>query len=78
MRSPRCAQGLDVPAAVLPVRDQGADAHDRVVDVLGKIFAHRGTDFVIGFADVPVGGGKALEIRRSFEVPNDDVAYGLS
>ena len=53
--------------------DQGADANNRVVDVLGKLVAHRLADFVIGFANKVISSGKAPKIGHGFEVPDDDM-----
>jgi hypothetical protein len=39
----RCADGVHRPVIGLPVRDEGSDADDRVVDMLRKFFAHRET-----------------------------------
>ena len=40
-----CAECIDDPVLVLLVDDQSADTGNRVIDVLGKLVAHRGADF---------------------------------
>jgi hypothetical protein len=39
---------------------EGANADDRVVDVLGEFFAHRGANFIIRLAFMVIGGGEAF------------------
>jgi hypothetical protein len=40
----------------LPMRDEGSDADDRVVDVFGKLVADRLANFYVGLADKIIGG----------------------
>jgi len=54
---------------------QSADADDRVVDVLGELVSHRGSNFVIAAAVMTIGSGEALEIGDRFDVPNDEPAH---
>jgi hypothetical protein len=41
------------------VGDEGPDADNRVVDVLGEFVAQRLSDFVFGLAVVTIGGSEA-------------------
>ena len=50
------ADGVHRPVVRFPVRDEGSDADDRVVDVLGKLVADRLADFYVGLADEVIGG----------------------
>jgi hypothetical protein len=58
----RCPERIHDPAtAIVAMGDQRPDTDDRVVDVLGELVPHFGTNFVIALADVAVGGGEALK-----------------
>ena len=70
------AKRINGPATIFLMSNQGTNANDRVINMLGKLVAHRGADFVIALAVVPVGCGEALEIRNGFDIPNDHVAHG--
>jgi hypothetical protein len=48
--------GVHGPVIRLPVRDESADAHDGVVDVLRKFVADRLADLYVGLADEIVIG----------------------
>lgn len=63
--------------ARFPMSSQGADADDRVINVLGKLVAHRGADFVIALANMTTGSGEALDVRDRFDVPNNDAAHAV-
>jgi hypothetical protein len=52
------ADGVHCPVIGLPVCDEGSNADNRVVDVLGKFIADRLADFYVGLADKIVGGRK--------------------
>jgi len=65
----RCAKCIHDPMTILPMSNQGANANDRVVDVLGKFVAHRGANFVIALAFMTIGSGEALECRGRFLCP---------
>jgi hypothetical protein len=62
----RGSQSIDDPMIVLTVSDERADAHDRVVDVLGEFLPDGYSDLFVGLADQPVRGDEAV-----------DVGYGL-
>jgi len=55
--------------------NEGADADDRVVDVLRKAVAQLGTNFVIALADVAVRGGEAPQVGDRLNIPYDDVSH---
>jgi hypothetical protein len=55
--------------------DQGANADNRVIDVLGKYVAHRGANFVIALAVMTIGGREALDVGNCFDIPNDDAVH---
>src|SRR5437588_8218509 len=58
------AKRINGPATIFLMSNQGTNANDRVINMLGKLVAHRGADFVIALDVVPVGCGEALEIRN--------------
>jgi hypothetical protein len=70
--SPKRPDGLDSPVIGLPVRDEGSDAHDRVVDVLGELVADRLADLDVGLADKIVGSREPGEVGHSLQVPDDN------
>ena len=72
------ADGVHRPVIGLPVRDEGSDADDRVVDVLGKLVADRLADFHVGLADKIVGGCEPGEVGHSLQVPDDDAWFHAS
>jgi hypothetical protein len=47
------------------MRDEGSDADDRVVDVLGKLVADRLANLYVGPADEIVGGCEPAEVGDS-------------
>ena len=57
-------QGSHRPVIRLPVRDEGSDADDRVVDVLRELVADRLTDFCVGLADEIIGGCEPADVRH--------------
>jgi hypothetical protein len=59
------------------VRDQGADTGNRVIDVLRKLIAHIGADFVIALAIKTVCGSKAAKIGHRFDIPYEDVWHAI-
>ena len=69
------AKRINGPATIFLMSNQGTNANDRVINMLGKLVAHRGADFVIALAVVPVGSGEAVEMRNGFDIPNDHVAH---
>jgi hypothetical protein len=71
----RGPDGVHSPVVQLPVRDEGADADDRVVDVLGKLVADRLADFYVRLADQIVGGREAGKVGHSLQVPHDDAWF---
>ena len=49
--------------------NQGTDANDRVVNMLGKFISHCLANFVISFAVVTIGGLRpGLTLMRSFRL----------
>jgi hypothetical protein len=54
------------------VRDESADAHNRVVDVLREFVADRFTNFYVGLADEIVSGSEPADVGHSLQVPDDD------
>jgi hypothetical protein len=69
------ANGVYRPVARLPVRDEGADTDNRVVDVLGELVADRLADLHVGLADEVVGGREPGEVGHSLKVPDDDAWF---
>ena len=69
------ADGVHRPVIGLPVRNEGSDADDRVVDVLRKLVADRLADFHVGLADKIVGGCEPGEVGHSLQVPDDDAWF---
>jgi hypothetical protein len=67
------ADGAHRPVATLSVGDEGADAHDRVVDVLRELVAHGLADFLVGKTDEVVRGCKPANVGHRLQVPDDDV-----
>ena len=57
------------------VRDQRANADDRVVDMLGKLVANGGADFVVALAVKSIGSSEPTKIGDRFEVPHEDVSH---
>jgi hypothetical protein len=55
------------PVIRLPVRDEGSDADDGVVDMLRELVADRFTNFYVRLADEVVGGRKPAEVVRSWD-----------
>jgi hypothetical protein len=74
----RCPKRIYNPVtAILTVGNQGTDANDRVVDVLGKLVAQFGANFVVALADVTVGSGETLQVGHRLNIPNDGVDHGV-
>jgi len=71
----RRTERIDSPVVRLPVRDEGADADDRVIDVLGKLVADRLPHLHVGLADKVVGGREPAEVGHSLQVPHDDARF---
>ena len=46
-----------------------------MIDVLWKLVAHRGANFVISLAVVVVGGSEPFDVRNRFKIPNDDIVH---
>ena len=67
-----CAKRVNYPVFAVLVSDQSTDAHDRVVDVLRELVAHRSADIVVALAVMAISLGESFEIRYRFDVPNDD------
>jgi hypothetical protein len=45
------AKRINGPSTIFPMSNQGTNADDRVVDVLGELVAHRGPNFIIALAE---------------------------
>jgi hypothetical protein len=58
----RVSEGLDCRVIVLAVGDQGADADDRMINVLRKLVSDSLADLFVGLPGQPVRGAKP---RRS-------------
>jgi hypothetical protein len=56
------ADGIHRPVIRLPVRDEGSDANDRVVDVLRELVANILADLHVGLPDQVVSGREAAEV----------------
>src|SRR5262249_12296150 len=65
-------EGVNGPMTVFLMRSQGTDADDRVVDMFREFVPHCGPNVSIGLAVMPIGGGKALQVRSRLNVPDDD------
>jgi hypothetical protein len=71
----RCSERVYGPVTgYLTVGNQRPDTNNRVVNVLGKLIAQFGPDFIIAFANMTIRSGKAFEIRNGFDVPNNNIA----
>ena len=68
------AEGVNRPVTGLSVRDEGAYADDRVVDVLGELVADRLADLAVGPADEVVGGCEPRDVGNGLQVPDDDAS----
>jgi hypothetical protein len=74
----RGSEGLDRPMIILAPDDQGADANDRMVDVLRKLISDRSADLIVSLAGQPVRGREAAEVGHGLKVPDDDATvHGL-
>src|SRR5215813_1442512 len=57
--------------------NQGADANDRMIDMLWELVAKRSSDFVVTLPDELVGSREPGQVRHGLQVPNDDtVGHG--
>ena len=54
---------------ILSLSDQGADADDRVIDVLGKLVAHLRAHFVLELSIQSIGGREAAQIGEWSRYP---------
>jgi hypothetical protein len=70
----RRAGGINRPVIGLSVRDESADAHDRVVDVLGELVADQLANLVIGLAHKSIGGCEPADVGNGLQVPDDDAS----
>jgi hypothetical protein len=72
----RCPKRIDYPkTAVFSLGHQGTDTDNRVVDVLRKLVAEFGSDFIIVRPPMTIRSGEAFQVRDSFNIPNDDVSH---
>src|SRR4029078_1465815 len=69
---------IHAPAVVFLMRDQRADANDRVVDVLRKLVAHGVADVGIALSLVAIGGRDPCEIGNGLDIPGDDTSHAAS
>ena len=60
------------PNALLAMRDERADADDRVIDMFRELDADRFPDFIIRGSAHAVCRRVAAQIRHGLEVPDDD------
>jgi hypothetical protein len=63
------------PVIQLPVRDKGADADNRVVDVLRKLVADRLADLDVRLADEIVCSREPAEVGHSLQSPTITVGF---
>jgi hypothetical protein len=71
----RRSKRVDGPLSIVLMGYEGANAEDLVVDVFGKLVAHRGANFVIASAVMTIGSGEALETGNRFDIPDDDAGH---
>ena len=69
----RRTERVNDPMIILLMRDQRADADNRVIDVLWKFIPEFGANFVLGFAVVTFRRSEAREVRHRFNVPYEHV-----
>src|SRR6266571_1711839 len=70
-----CAKRIDGPVATFLMSNQGTNADDGVINVLGKFVAHRGANFVIAPTAKVIGGGEPLDVGDRFDIPDDDATH---
>jgi hypothetical protein len=63
---------INGPATVFLMSNQGTNADDRVVDVLGELVTHGSPNFIVALAVMTIGGGEALDVGDRFDILNDD------
>jgi hypothetical protein len=56
----RGAECIHLPVALLLMGYEGANADDRVIDVLGKLITHSSANFIVASAFVAIGCGIAF------------------
>jgi len=59
----------------MPIIDEGTNAEDRVVDMLGKLITHSSANFVLALTAITISGGEAFKVGDRLNVPNDDVSH---
>jgi hypothetical protein len=57
------------------MRDQCADADDRMVDVLGECIAYRGADFLRALAERIISSSKGADVGYCLNVPDENVRH---
>ena len=67
------SKGIDYPMIAVVMRYQSANTGNRVIDVLGKLVAYFGANFVIALALVTIRRSKAAKVRHRFNIPYKDV-----
>ena len=70
-----CAEGINDPMIAVVMRYQSANTANRVIDVLWKLVAHFGANFVIALAVEIIGGSKPAKIRYCLDIPYKDVRH---
>ena len=71
----RSTKRLNDPVIAVPMRNQCPNADDRVVNVLGKLVAKLGTDFVVSFSVVTIRRSETYEVRNRLNIPYDHVGH---
>jgi hypothetical protein len=59
---------------IVTASNQCPDANYGMENLLWKFISHCLANFVVRFAVMPTGSGKASKVWDRFEVPNDDIA----
>ena len=69
----RSAESIHDPPAFVAMRDQRADADDRVIDVFRELIAYRFPHFIVRGGAHAVCRGVAAQIGHCLKIPDDDV-----
>ena len=60
---------------ILLMRDQRADADNRVINVLWEFVAKFGANFVVALAVVTIRRSEACKVRHRFNIPYEHVGH---
>jgi hypothetical protein len=71
----RRTKRIDYPMSVLLMRDQRANADNRVVNVFWKFVPEFGANFVIALAVVTIRRSEARKVGYSLDVPYENVGH---